>query len=388
VAANEAALCRGSLKMDKPAVFEINTETEIRRGATIVLPGQSAEGEYILSVLLKRTYDIVADGVCVRAAADTPLVPGDVPWDDPMNSSVRYESDFVPFKLATDVVLNGTAFAPEGIPTESCMVALQVEEVRKQVLVIGNRTARFVKDGLPLFTDPVPFITMELKYERAYGGIDVYSEKKTAYPYPRNQRGCGFVVKNTERCVDNLVLPNLEDPDDRLTPARLCLEDYQRWEQQPFPAGLGWFPKIWYPRAQLAGIMPADRATEQELRKAYAQFVPADQRDAYLNNGLPDMDFRFFNGASQGLALPYLQGEERIVTENLSPEGMASFQLPGEKPRLGLDIGSGVQEPQVVMHTVMIRMDERQVDLVWRGAVPYPGPDWLPQMRTMDVLIE
>jgi hypothetical protein len=35
----------------------------------------------------------------------------------------------------------------------------------------------------------------------------------------------------------------------------------------------------------------------------------------------------------------------------------------------------------------MIHMDEGEVDLLWRGAVPYRGPDWLPQMRKMDVQI-
>jgi hypothetical protein len=244
-----------------------------------------------------------------------------------------------------------------------------------------------VPDGAPRFTEPTPFLDMELRYERAYGGIDVYSDKVATYPYPRNPMGCGFAVTNSERVVEQLALPNLEDPHAPLIPEQLCLGDYLRWEQQPFPAGLGWFPKTWLPRAQLAGIMPADRATEQELRQAYAKLVPADQRDAYVKHGLPDMDFRFFNGASSGLVFPYLQGGERIVTENLSPDGMVSFQLPGDMPQLGLDIGSGVQEPQVVLHTVMIRMEERQVDLVWRGAVPYPGPDWLPQMRKMEVCV-
>jgi hypothetical protein len=41
----------------------------------------------------------------------------------------------------------------------------------------------------------------------------------------------------------------------------------------------------------------------------------------------------------------------------------------------------GMQEPEVVLHTVMIRLEERQLDLVWRAAVPYPGPDWLPRMK-------
>jgi hypothetical protein len=32
-------------------------------------------------------------------------------------------------------------------------------------------------------------------------------------------------------------------------------------------------------------------------------------------------------------------------------------------------------------------MEDAQVDLVWRGAVPYRGPDWLPDMRRMDVMV-
>jgi hypothetical protein len=47
-----------------------------------------------------------------------------------------------------------------------------------------------------------------------------------------------------------------------------------------------------------------------------------------------------------------------------------------------------MQTPEVVLQTVMIRMEERQVDLVWRGAIPYAGPDWLPQMKKMEVVVE
>jgi hypothetical protein len=373
--------------MSEPSLSETVTAATQPRGITVVLPGQTPEGGYILSILLKRTYDIVPNEVCSRARTDNPLTPGDVPWDDPMNSSVRYESDFIPFKLATDVVLNGKAYAPCERPTTCCLVSLQVGDVRKQMLVTGDRVAHFAKEGVPTFTEPSSFLNMDLRYELAYGGIDVYSEKGMSYPYPRNPLGRGFFVTNSAGIRDYMDLPNLEEPDERLTPEQLCLGDYKKWEQQPFPAGLGWFPKTWLPRAQLAGILPADRATEQELRQAYAKLVPAEQRDAYLKNGLPDMDFRFFNGASRGLVFPYLKGGELVVTENISPEGRLSFQLPCETPSLGLDIGGGIQEPQVVMHTVMIRMEDRQVDLVWRGATPYNGPDWLPEMRKMEVLV-
>jgi hypothetical protein len=357
-------------------------------GASIVLPGQAPTGEYILSILLKRTYDIVPNAVCRRADADKPLIPGEVFWDDPMSSSVRYETDFIPFKLATDVVLNGRAYAPCGLPVTSCTVSLQVGDRRKEVQVIGDRVVRFVKDGVPEFTEPSTFLDMDLRYERAYGGVDVYSHKVASYPYPRNPLGRGFVVSNTARCLQDLALPNLEDPSSPLTPEKLCLGDYQRWEEQPFPAGFGWFPKTCMPRARLAGILPADRATEQELRQAYARLIPdQQQREAYLRHGLPDMDFHFFNGASPGLVFPFLTGGERVVAENLSPDGMVAFLLPADMPHLGLDIGSGVQEPPVVLHTVLIRMEDRQVDLVWRGAIPYPGPEWFPHMRKMEVSV-
>lgn len=370
---------------DAPAPLSIAAENG---GARVVLPGQSPEGVYILSVLLKRTFDIVPGGECTRAAEDRRLEPGEVFWDHPMNSSVRYETDFTPFKLGTDVVLNGTAYAPRGTPTASCAVSLRIGQRRKVLSVTGDRQARYVAGASPIFTDPVPFTEMPLLYERAYGGTDVYSDLKVPYPYPRNPLGRGFAVLNAPKAVDRLPLPNLEEPGALLTPDQMCLGTYSDWERRPLPSGFGWYPKTWLPRALLAGIMPCDRAVERELRAAYAQLVPLEQREAYLSNGLRDMDFRFFNGASPGCAFPFLEGGEQIATENLTPDGRLEFRLPSAFPRIGLDIGDGVQEPGVVLHTVMIHMDERQVDLVWRAAVPYRGPDWLPEMRKMDVLLD
>jgi hypothetical protein len=196
------------------------------------------------------------------------------------------------------------------------------------------------------------------------------------------------VIANSKKAVDNLDLPNFEDPRNMLSPARLCVGHFMHWERQPVPQGFGWYSKYWQPRASLAGVLPADRAVEQNLRKVYAQAVPPEQRKQYEENRLPDMDFRFFNGASPGLAVPALSGDETVRTTHLTPEREQSFQLPDECPKIGLDLGSGVQGPPVVLHTVMIRQEEQQVDLVWRAAVPYPGPDWLPQMRKMEVLIQ
>ncbi len=353
----------------------------------IVLPGQTPAGQYILSVLVKRTYDIKPGTMCQRAAADGKVISGDVYYDDPMNSPVKLESDFIPFKLATDVVVNATAYAPNGAPTTSFTSSVTVGDVRKDVLVIGDRVCHYRDGQPPVFGDPEPLTSIEVRYDRAYGGVDIYSDPKLPCPYGRNPLGRGYVIANTKRAVDRLELPNFEDPNDPLTPERLCLGHFMHWERQPMPQGFGWVPKHWRPRGELAGVMPADRAVERELRRAYATLVPPEQREMYAQTELPDMDFRFFNGASPGLVLPFLTGNEWIELINLTPDGDQRFQLPGDRPKIGLDIGEGVQEPATCLHTVMIRADNGQVDLVWRGAVPYPGPDWLPQMRKMEVFV-
>lgn len=354
----------------------------------ILLPGQTPDGGPILSALVKRTYDIVRNKRCERATLDMKLHPGDVFYGDPGNSSVQFESDHVPFKPGTDVVLNGTAFAPNGRLVPQFDVALQVHKSIKQLRIIGDRQCRFIEGSLPAFSDPVPMNRMPLMYERAYGGVDIRSNAAIPFPYMRNPLGRGFAIKNVAASVDRLALPNLEDPADLLTPQRLCCDDFSNWQAQPAPAGLGWFPRAWLPRSALAGILPGDRALEQELRTAYAKLVPAEHRKDYARTVLPTMNFTFFQGASRGLAMPFLKGNEGIRTTNLSEEGELMFRLPGETPAIGIDIGKGIQTPEVFLQTVMIRLDDRQVDLVWRAAIDYPGLDWLPKLQTLTVEVQ
>jgi hypothetical protein len=356
-------------------------------GQRIVLPGQAPDGRYILAVLVKRSYTILPGQRCQRASKDRKLVAGDTHFGDPMNTSVKYESDFVPLKLATDVVLNGHAYAPEGKPTFELSATLAVGDVARSVLVIGDRIAHY-RDGLaPIFSDPVPFTQMPIRYELAFGGVDVRSDPKLAAAYGRNHLGRGFAVRNAPEVIEGLELPNIEHPTDRLTPDRLCCGHFVHMEELPAPQGFGWYMKGWRPRLLLAGVMPADAALAHTLRQAYRQVVPPHQRAMYDQTELPPMDFRFFNGASSGLVLPYLRGDEAIRTRHLSPDGELQFRLPGEQPRISIDIGSGAETPITRLHTVMIRLDEREIDLVWRAAITYPGPDWLPQMRRLEIQV-
>jgi hypothetical protein len=96
---------------------------------------------------------------------------------------------------------------------------------------------------------------------------------------------------------------------------------------------------------------------------------------------------RFNNGASLGLAVPYLQGRELVRLRNLTPDGVLDFSLPNDVPQIMLDIGLGENMLKPVLHTLCIRLDEMELDLVWRGAHPYPGVDWLPEMKRLTAVV-
>ncbi|MEI7685422.1 MAG: DUF2169 domain-containing protein [Planctomycetota bacterium] len=363
------------------------TPTPKKPGGHSLLPGQTPEGKFIMAVLLKRSYAIVPSGVCVRAENDKPLFGGDKHFGDPLNTTVRYEADFIPYKLATDVVLNGTAFAPQGKQVREMTASLQIGQVKKEVKIIGDRQCKYRAAADPVFGDPAPFTQMELRYERAFGGVDVYTHPLCQYIYPRNHLGKGFALTNTKATIEGLELPNIEDPNDLLTPARMCVGKIENWPKLPVPTGFGWYVKYWHPRAGWAGLLPADKPTEAMLRAEFGKLLTPEHKALYDAHPLPTVDFRFFNGASPGLAVPYLSGDETVRLTNLTPDGSLVFQLPGDRPAITLDLGDGPKEVKVEMHTVQIRTGENEIDLVWRAAFPYPGPDWLPEMKKADVTV-
>jgi len=360
----------------------------------IFLPGQDPQGKPIYSLIVKRSYDIVPGGACTRAKEDKKLIPADKHWADPLNSSVRFESDHIPYKLQTDIAFDGKAHSPGGVPVQSLTCALNVsvgegpaaKRFRKEVLVMGDRICRYVDGGRIAASAPAPFATMDLKAENAYGGVDVWSDPKMPMAYPRNPLGKGFAVKHNPKSLFDLQLPNIEDPKDRMSAERLCIQDMNFWEKQPLPAGLGWVLKTAPPRSSLAGVMPGDEALEKELREANAALLDKKNRELYLAHPLPRMDFRYFNGAY--LSVPYLAGGEMIRLENLSPEGTLEFRLPIDVPKVHVDMGLGPQDPPAILHTVQIRGEDRQIDLVWRASVSYPGMDWLPNMTKLDLTVE
>jgi hypothetical protein len=350
-----------------------------------IVQGKNEKGQAIFSVLVKHTYDIHSGGRAVRSEKDQPFVQIDEYYDDgdPDWATVKYENDFASFKVATDLVVVGKAFAPGGKPLPYLDVTVEAGTYRKTVRVTGDRYCLYRRNAPPVFSEPIPFTEMPIRYERAYGGRDILSNPKEPFYYPRNHSGVGVVLKNSKETVEGLLLPNIEDPADLLTPDRVVFETPDRWSGQPLPDGLGWFQRTWYPRCSFTGALPAYLDLDTVLREETLGLVPKGQVALSRQFKLPSFDVRFHNGASRGLVLPQLSGQEAFRLTNLTPVGQLKFQLPGETPSIMLDIGLGENELKPFLHTVCVRLEEMKLDLVWRGAHPYPGTDWLPEMKKM-----
>jgi hypothetical protein len=359
-------------------------------GVVEVVPGRNHRDEHIFSVIVKRTYRIVPEARAERAEADRPFRLIDHYYDDgdPEWSTVQFEYELVPYKASTDVVVIGKAYAAGGVATDRTTVGVQVGNRKKLLTVTGNRRCSYREGAAPVFTDPEPFTEMDIRYDRAYGGRDEKSVPDIPFMYPRNFMGAGVVLRNVKDAVEGLTLPNIEDPEDLLTPDRLFIEEADRWHLQPLPQGLGWRQRNWYPRAALLGSYPPFLDAGVVTAEERMGLLPKNHVALAKQSRLRPNEAQFANGASIGLIFSTFAGDEPVMLGRLTPGGVLRFLLPGDTPKIGLDLGQGMQPLEPQLHTVSIRPDDLELDLIWRGAHTYPGYGWLPNIKRVEADVQ
>jgi hypothetical protein len=359
---------------------------ESKNGVFEIVAGKNNKGDHIFSVIVKRSFRLKHGSVAERCEADHELRKIDAYYGDgdPESSTVQYEHELAPYKPLVDVVVIGKAYSPRGVPTVKMTVGVSFANREKSVAVFGDRECHFRENMSPVFSDPKEFTEMEVRYDRAYGGRDETSDANIPFFYPRNHKGTGIALRNTKETVQGLVLPNLEDPDDLLTPERIILGEPERWPQQPLPQGFGWFQPAWYPRCAFAGSYPSFVDVGTVTTEERLGLVPKNHIALAKQFKLPGYQPRLNNGASTGMLFPEIKGDETVILSGFTPDGQLQFTLPGDAPRITLDIGSGARQLQAKLDTVSIRPDELEMDLVWRGALVYEGYSWLPQMKKLD----
>jgi hypothetical protein len=326
---------------------------------------QDIQGQLKLSVILKVTCTITSGNLPTPAAKQLAISSTDEYSQPDTTRSVRLESDMVPFKPYSDVILVGQAYAPGGHPVTWLNVTVRVGTRRKIIRVFGDRHWWFPTRLalVPMISRPRPFVTMDLVYERAFGGIDAAS----AQYCKENLVGKGFIGKKSKASLHGRPLPNLEDPNHLI----------RSWKSRPKPVGFGFYDRGWMPRVRYAGTY------DERYRKERAPALPVDFSYAIYNGAHPDLQVE-----------GYLRGDEEVELINVSQVARLRFRLPGIRPNVTIakwavppeewidqnatedrtvsidDVPTMEEAVPVVLDTLVFIPDERIFYEVFRGVCP------------------
>lgn len=288
-----------------------------------------------LYVIVKATFNIGKD--FTLADEQTPPFPADVYWTEPGKSSVKYGSDTHIGKAGTDIVMMGHACAPEQKETTQLDVGLSVGKFSKHIHLFGDR---HWQDGR--ITAPAKFKTMAMVYEKAYGGVHIIDGKMNSAE-TRNPVGRGFAGSRKVEEMNNVPLPNLEDPKQLI----------QSHTDQPVPACFGVCAPYWHPRAGFAGTY------DEAWQKNRAPYLPKD------------FDKRFLNMAHPDLVCPgFLQGGEPVQITGMHPKGVLQFDVPQVRLAANITMAGNIEQPEFDLETLMLEPNQMKLGMVWRAALP------------------
>jgi len=296
-------------------------------------------GAEIWVIAIKASFDFTATGQVVLAEQQQAITMA-AEYTDETNTVLRYDTDLPECKIATDVLLNGTAYAPDGHPAKQWVVSLRVGPINKSLLISGDRVWQkgFLK---PVLSEPKPIVSLPLGYQYAFGGCD--PSGSNAQPvYAHNPIGRGYAQEKS--AFIDLPAPNIE----------YLSSPIRHWQDQPPPAAFSAIPGHRQPRADFAGTY--DQVWEH-------------QRHPLLPE---DFDPRFFQCAPLDQQVPgFLKGGEQVELTHLTPIRKVALYLPKASFHLVTRFSDGhKQVHRAHLHTVIVEPDEHRIVMVWHSRLP------------------
>ena len=298
----------------------------------------------ILLVLVKVTYDIADDGGLSLADEQESICFEGEYFGEPGQSSKKVAPEANFDKLATDIVLIGHAYAPNGQAVTQFDIGIQVANMRQHIRVFGDRVWQKRTTGNKIVTWHMSAPDMVTKipviYEKAFGGQDLTPENKKHFVFePRNLLGTGIIAKDSH--LEEVALPNFEDPKQLI----------QSPADRPAPLGMGFISPDWQPRLGFAGTY------DGSWEKTRLPLLPNDFNRAFFNAAHPNL-------VAQG----FLTGNEDIHLINVCPQGKLSLKMPGEIPQVGMQFQyEAIKALTVKLDSVIINTDDMKLILLWRA---------------------
>jgi hypothetical protein len=344
---------------------------------------------------MKRTYRIVGG----RAELDAParqevLHRAEIPYDKkrkpPLRSPPLVTRDNLAFRARTDVVIQAAAYGYDPKVTRT-VARVRFGKHAREIAVYGERRGDVDALGRPCFSDPGPVDVVPVRYDFAYGGVDLHALLRhgdpiadtmrpegpddphplfdTAYHYPRNPCGLGYVMEIDAATWKGSPLPLLEHPADPLTPERMAVGKPERWMNAPLPAGWDWQSHHWFPRVGYLGLTaPYEKRDEPpaEVARGWAaRDILSIAPFFHDPEGTPRLEF--MQGASPGMSVEEVLPGTTFELENLHPRKPRwSFRLPDEVPRARMEIEAGkLSDLASHLDSVVVRPGRGEVVMTW-----------------------
>lgn len=321
----------------------------------LLYSNEDARGRLFDILIVKQSYHFTENFDLELSPEQEPLNFSDTCFGEPNVTSLRYPSDLVPYKPATDVIVIADAFAPEGRPETEWLVSVEAGPVTSRLRVSGPREWQH-KLGKWRLTEALPVSRVPLRYELAFGG-ECAGPDDSVLTEECNPIGLGLAHSRAH-------------PKDKGIPAPQVLAEGTSLDG-PFhkvaPAGFGPIPPAWLPRRTFGGTYDDD----------------------WKMNTWPhwaaDYDFAFHNSAAAGMkAKGFLSGDEHVCLTGLHPKrAKISFQLPGET------VVAHLIDKEAQRRMVRLNLDTVYIDILdalpedclvsqtWRMAFLEDDLDWL-----------
>ncbi|MFL9872422.1 DUF2169 family type VI secretion system accessory protein [Paraburkholderia megapolitana] len=383
------------------------------------------------TVVLRQTFEL-RNGSLVLAQKQKPLATTDRFFGEPNQSSVVEESDLAPYKPFCDVLVDATAYVPQGRPLPRFAVGVRLTSapmitdrasatastqvlLDRRLVVMGERyfvrrstLVRYLNKAVAIgtfgavrradwkLTAPKPIAALPVRYEYAWGGqcrvnadhaaagrvpkaVRLDDQQQAGHPdqgqipvahttCEANPVGLGFACR---WYVKAMKLRQVAAPQIEAAGQSITVQAWLRASEEQSPASL---------RPAGIGVVGKAWTTRLSLAGTYDERWLAERHP-----GLPDdFQFRYWNGAHADMQVPHLKGNETLVLTNLVPHGTLHSKvdergnttlripLPGHLPMGWIYTDQGLGFAPFLLDTLSVDLSETtkpEVTLVWRATL-------------------